>query len=122
MTFDDMLDDGETQACPSGFAAARRIDAIEALGDPRQVFARNARTVIADGHSDRCPSSLGPDLDLRVRTIASITQGIAEEIVEDLEQLRAIASDRRQARRDIDGELALPGAAAIRPVFGALTP
>ena len=37
MTLDDMLDDGQAKAGPAAFAAARVVDAVEALGQARQM-------------------------------------------------------------------------------------
>ena len=40
-----MLDDGEAQARAARFAASRRIDPVEALGDAGEVLARNPRAI-----------------------------------------------------------------------------
>src|SRR5687768_8506406 len=48
---DDVFDDGEAQAGALPFAAFLTLDAIEALGEPRQMLARHARPVVADDQS-----------------------------------------------------------------------
>jgi two-component system phosphate regulon sensor histidine kinase PhoR len=48
MTIDDVLDDRETQPGPAGGARTPGIDAVEPFGQSRQVFARNAGTLIGD--------------------------------------------------------------------------
>ena len=49
----DMLNDRKAEAGSAELARARRIDAIEALGQPRQKIARDARPVVANGDRDR---------------------------------------------------------------------
>src|SRR5436190_17266322 len=46
VALDDVLDDGEAKAGAAGFAAARRIDAVEALGHSRQMLARDSGPVV----------------------------------------------------------------------------
>ena len=58
MAVDDMLDDGEAEAGAAELARARGIDAIEALGEPRQMVGRNAVALVADGDRQR-PSPAG---------------------------------------------------------------
>src|SRR6516162_7326821 len=50
---DDMLDDGEPEARAAEIAGARRIHPVEALGQPRQMLARDAFPLIDDGHRHR---------------------------------------------------------------------
>src|SRR5579872_5867183 len=51
MAVDDVLDDRQTEAGAAQFARARRIDAVEPLGQPRQVFAGDAVALV--GNRDR---------------------------------------------------------------------
>ena len=50
---DDRAGDGETQSGVLAAALARRIDAEEAVEDPRQVLGRNRRPGILDRHPHR---------------------------------------------------------------------
>ena len=43
----DVLDDGEAEAGAAELAAARLVDAVEALEEPRQVLARDAAALVA---------------------------------------------------------------------------
>ena len=45
MHLGDVLDDREAEAGAAEVAAARLVDAVEALEEPRQVLARDARTL-----------------------------------------------------------------------------
>src|SRR6516162_4245712 len=57
VTIEDMLDERETQSGAALGAALSDIDAIESLGQTRQMFGRNPRPVVAYAH-DRVPSGL----------------------------------------------------------------
>ena len=59
MAVDDVLDDGEAEARAAELARARGVDAIEALGEPRQMGGRNAVALVADGDGDAGPSPAG---------------------------------------------------------------
>ena len=48
VTLDDMLHDREAQSSAAGSTAARGVHAIETLGDPRQVFARDPCSMVRD--------------------------------------------------------------------------
>src|SRR3712207_5802271 len=54
---DDVFDDGEPQPRSALLATLHDVDAIEALGQARQVLRRDARAVIlhVDGHMRRLP-------------------------------------------------------------------
>ena len=54
MPLDDMLDDRQAQPGAAGIAAARGIDPIEALGQARQMFWRDAFAGVA--HRQQCPA------------------------------------------------------------------
>src|SRR5215468_695034 len=49
MPVEDVLDDGEPQTRASLLAACRHADAIEPLGQPREVLRRDARAVVCHG-------------------------------------------------------------------------
>src|SRR5262249_9943330 len=46
VTVEDVLDDREPEPGPAHFARARGIDAVEAFGQPRQMLAGDALTLI----------------------------------------------------------------------------
>ena len=110
-----MLHDGKAQARAPGFATPGGIHAIESLGHPRQMVARNAGAVI--GHGDRHrPRVMGrADLNPVLGTIAAITNGIAQQIVEHLKELGAISADLRQFIWEVDDEFASRSASAGVP-------
>ena len=53
MARDDVLDDRHAEPCRPIRGAAGRVDAIESLGHPAQMVARNARTVVSHRQPDR---------------------------------------------------------------------
>ena len=90
------------------FAAACVVGAVEALGQPGQVLARDAGAMV--GHGQRsCAGSLGGDFDRRGGRRAAITHRIAEQIVDDLHQLRAVAADRRKVIGQLNDKVAALG-------------
>src|SRR5579864_1808909 len=91
MALDDVLDDGEAKACASGFAAARSINAVETLGDARQMLPRNPRPMVGDCEEHPRAVSLCGDIDHGAAPIAAIAQRVADEIIEDLNELSAVA-------------------------------
>src|SRR4051794_5301509 len=95
MALDNMLDDGEAEAGSAAAPAPCCIDAIESFGQPRQMFAGNARPMV--GHCDIDPSRgcIGRDIDPARRIVAAVPQCITEQVIEDLEKLAVVASDRR---------------------------
>src|SRR5579883_3559357 len=58
---DDVLDDGEAEPRPAHRARARRVDAVEALGEARQVLPRDALPAVL--HRDRDARAATPALD-----------------------------------------------------------
>ena len=52
MAVDHVLDDGEAEAGAAELARARGVDAVEALGEPRQVAGRNAVALVGNGDGD----------------------------------------------------------------------
>src|SRR5689334_13600777 len=88
MPLDDMLDDGEAKAGAGGLAAAGGIDAVEALGHPRQMLARDPRAMVGDGKREPSAVARGRHFDARARLVAAVSNRVAEKIVDDLDQLR----------------------------------
>src|SRR5258708_9571253 len=84
---DDMLDDGEAESGAAQGARARRVDAIETLGQPGQVLAPDAFAVVAhrDGDRRRRAAALGePGDDVDRRALAAVFDGVVDEVLEDL--------------------------------------
>src|SRR5579871_5922142 len=52
MVAHNMLDDGEAQPGSAELAGARRVDTVEALGEARNIVARNAWAAIPDCDRD----------------------------------------------------------------------
>jgi len=50
MAIEDVLDDCEPEPGPAHFARTRGVDPVEALGQPRQVFACDTFPAVAHGH------------------------------------------------------------------------
>ena len=99
MALDNMFDDGKAEAGAAHRAAATRIDAIETLGQPGELFWRDALALIGDaqfGHTRAARRQ--PDLHLRVRM--TVFQGIADNIVRlsvGIENIEDLIADLGQA-------------------------
>src|SRR5688500_11241218 len=63
MALDDVLDDRQAEPGAAGFAAARGVGPVEALGHPAQMLARNSRSVVAhrDAHESTLANRRDPD-------------------------------------------------------------
>src|SRR5690349_8634478 len=112
-----MLDDGEAKTRAPGFAATGCVHAIEAFGHPRQMLPRNAGPAVAyaDGHPAAVANRF--DGDGGVSRVAAVSKSIAQQIVEDLDQLRSVSAQARKSGRNIDCELA-PSSAARSACIG----
>ena len=100
MAVDDVLDDREAKAGAAHLARAGGVDSVEALGEARQVLARNAVAPIAYRNRDRrrCRAvglhpagTLGDHGDLGPRP--AVFDGVVEEVLKQLGQFVAIAQD-----------------------------
>src|SRR5215217_7980771 len=91
MTLDDVFDDCETEPRAAGFATPCGIDAIKALRDPRKMLARDPRPVIRHRQYDPASVLQRGNVDYTARPVAAVAHGIAHQIVEDLDQLRAVS-------------------------------
>src|SRR5436305_4629733 len=109
MPLDDVLDDREAKAGSARAPASRRIDAVESFGQSRQVFAGDSRPVVGYRYDDPPRRRACRDVDCGRRIVAAIADGIAEEIVEDLEKLTIVAFHRRQCLGDLGPHLTLRG-------------
>src|SRR5437899_12808623 len=101
-----MFDDGEAEAGPARFPAARGIDPIEALGHARQMLARNAGAMVSDTEEHPRTAALGGDGDFGTGPVAAVAQRVANQIVEQLDELHAVAAHRREVGSQIELKLA----------------
>src|SRR4051794_20041002 len=101
-----MLDDREAKTGAAGLAAARVVGPVEALCKSRQMLACDSRPMV--GNAELHPGSvpLRLDIDRRIGLVAAVANRVADEVVEQLDQLRAVATKRRQACIDGDLEIA----------------
>ena len=99
MFFDDFLDDGQTQSGTPGFGGDIRFK------NARQQFYRKSWTVIGNGQLRLTTGGFGLDQDTGILPPLQRIFGIAQQVMDDLPQLRRIAEDRRQIGRQmrVDG-------------------
>src|SRR5215211_8872774 len=107
----DVLDDGETEAGSSLGPALRHVDAVEPLGQARQVLGRDAGTEIPDADDPlaRTPAA-GADADFDPFTGGAIFQRVLDEIFEHTDKLIAV-SERdeglgRRTHHNVDAAIA----------------
>ncbi len=126
VAIDDVLDDGETKAGARVIAGAPAFDAVEALGQARQLGARDARPEIADrqdgarraaalgrqqGHAAAeaverpgQPRQIGlgarePDGDRHRRARRAELDGVLDQVLRHLQHLVAVGRQDGRARR-----------------------
>src|SRR5215204_7356224 len=87
----DVLDDGETEAGSPLGPALRHVDAVEPLGQARQVLGGDAGTEIpyTDDCLGRTPAA-GADADLDPLAGGAVFQRILDEVLEHADKLVAI--------------------------------
>src|SRR6476661_620406 len=84
MPVEDVLDDCQAKASAAARAAFLHIDAVEALGQSRQMHFGNARTEIAHGKLAIFAEPAARDLDdLAAR---GIFDGVLDEVLDDLDK------------------------------------
>jgi len=94
MAVDDVLDDRQTQAGAAALAAALDVHTIEALGEPRDVFAGNTLTFVLDCYKYLTGGGIRlPEADSHVRAFASIFDRVVDQILKDLSEFIALAND-----------------------------
>ena len=111
MPLDDVLDDGEAEAGAADRAAAPRIDAVESLGQPRDVLGRDAVAFVADRQPHHAVG-IAPQLDRDGRARAAVFHRVADQIVQRLAQLDAVAGHGRHVVGELDGDVG--GARVVR--------
>ncbi len=109
MVADDVLDDGQTEPGAAQRARARRVDAVEALGQPRQMLARDALPVVPD-RDRHAPAALarpragqeprrGPAMTSMAVPSAPYLMALSSRFWNTCASSSASPSDRRQVRR-----------------------
>ena len=99
---EDVLDERQTESGSALRAAFGDVDAIEALGQPRQMFGRDARPVIA--HADlrfrlAVGRRAGPELDIDALAGGAIFERVLDQVLEDADQFVVVAQHRQGVRR-----------------------
>ena len=111
MAVEDVFDEGQTETGAALGATLGDIDAIETLGQSRQMLRRDAGPVIA--HADLrlgLTVDRDPELEGDVDALAggAVFEGVFNQVLEDAKQLVVIAEHRHGASRlDIDGDAAI---------------
>src|SRR3546814_5985270 len=92
MTADDMLDDGEPEPRPSHRPAAAGVDTIESLGEARQMLGRDAFAPVDHAHADHVRTRAF-EPHCHILAVATIFEGVDDEVLDQLQELRAVAGD-----------------------------
>src|SRR5712691_8621268 len=77
---DSVLDDGQAQSRAAGFARAAAVDAVEALGQPRQMLRRDAGAGVLDG--ERRAAVVFPPMDGHFAAWRRVPDRVADEVAE----------------------------------------
>src|SRR5271169_6257012 len=110
MAIEDVLDDCEPESGPAHFARARGVDPVEALGQPRQVLARNTLPAVAHGYrNEGAPTGIaavgrldaGRRRDRDLAAGAAVFDGVLDKILKNLGEFVAIARHFRQVGRQV---------------------
>ena len=87
----DVAHDRQAEARPTGVAAARLVDAVEALEDPVEVAARDARALVGDHELDPRPDDTGPDLDEAADL--AVLDGVLDQVADGGDELTLVTGD-----------------------------
>src|SRR3546814_2079909 len=87
-----MLDDGEPEPGAADRAAARLVDAVEALGQARDMLGRDAVALVADRQADAV--ALARQFDGHRRAGAAVFHRVRDDVVRKLAELRRVAEHR----------------------------
>ena len=87
---EDMLDDGKPQSGTLLGAAVGDADAIETLGQARNVLRRYARPLVDDIDFDRQPAAAFQE-DIDELALLAILAGILDEVLDHFDQFVSIA-------------------------------
>ena len=89
-----MFGDGKTEPCAADFPRTRDVHPVKALENAGLVCFRNADSRIRDGDNHFRCIGLGADRDLAARR--RVLHGIVDQVLQNLGQPAAVASDIRQ--------------------------
>ena len=105
----DVADDRETETGAAGVAAARPVDAVEALEDALEIAGRDPDAVIAHDERDPVADDARADLDRLAR--ARVLDRVVEQVHERAAHLAPVADDLDVGRlgRDVDRHLGRVG-------------
>ena len=84
-----MLHDGEAEARATRVAAARLVDAVEALEDPIEITLGDADPLV--GHHDLHPRPGRPAANLHDTAVLAVLDGILDEVADRRRELAAVA-------------------------------
>src|ERR1700730_16309246 len=101
MAGDDMLHDGETTPRAAFGPALAGIDPVKSFGQPRQMFRRDPRAMVADAQNTLARLGRKGNLDLPVdapRVRATIFNGVFDEVFGQPQEFVAVARDERLGR------------------------
>src|SRR5690606_6042652 len=100
---DDVLHDGEAEARSALLPAGRNAHAVEPLCEAGQVLRRNALSIVLDGHGDplalAAPVGLAGHTDSHEASFATVSDGVLNEVLEDLHQLVVVPSHESRSRQ-----------------------
>ena len=91
-----VLDDGEPQTGAAGRARAAAVDAVEALGQARNVFGGDADAGVGDG--ELAAFRAHPPVERHATAVGRIAHRIADQVAEGADQLVPAAESRSPAR------------------------
>src|SRR5436309_10686298 len=91
VALDDVLDDRQAKAGPAERPAAAGVDAVEAFGDACDMFRRDAFALIGDRNMDHRSFGMRSKRDRSPRL--AVTQGVGQQIVEQLKDLATVSGN-----------------------------
>ncbi len=100
MAVHDVLDDGQAQPGAALLAARGGVDAIEALGEARQVLGCDTRAVVGDARPHARITDparrIAADAHLDGAVLAPILDGVLDQVLQHLDDLLAVAANARR--------------------------
>ena len=95
MPLDDVFGEGQSKAGTDTGAAAG-IDPIEPLGELRQMFRADTRSMVHDRDQDAATGKRSAYENGLCVFVASVQHRVGQQILEGLHKLRAVGRDSRQ--------------------------
>ena len=112
----DVLDDRQPEPGAAGLARAAAVDAIEALGQARQVLARDARAACRATANSPPPSPSTRQRDVDPAAVGRVADGVVDEVARSRSAARSARRRSRRRRRPRTSACAArPTAPARRP-------